>query len=307
MSQQINLGSTAQVAANIGVTLLLPDTATWTWHLTDGVSCGIWQYSSTSLIGHQPGAGGNRMRLYVSSGAKMDSIYCTDTPANGSSYIHAEGFGVINNQPGSTFANGVIHIRDIVDQSSFVRIFGENYYGDVWHIEGACCGDRFENIHGVTEPSIAGGLPGGTPLTLTGTLRDISFYDSSFNQPGPGKSDILINSGYAFEINFYNVYMEGNGAVDSASPMVYIGKNTGPVHFFGGFANTEQAFVNHVVPATKPVIANYGLYVSLEALGVANTSVGVYDHSQTLMAPVTVPAGIWGTGNLGTIRPYHTQ
>ena len=61
MSQEIRLGSSASVARRTGITLLLPDTAVWVWHLTDGSSCGIYQYSSTSLLGHQPGGGGNRM------------------------------------------------------------------------------------------------------------------------------------------------------------------------------------------------------------------------------------------------------
>src|SRR5271154_5545538 len=130
MSQEIRLGSPASVGAHTGVTLLLPETATWFWHLTDGSSCGIYQYSSTSLLGHQPAGGGNRMVLAASSGSQMDSIYCTDAPSNGANYVRAEGFAVWNNQSGSTFANGVVHIRDVVDQSRFIGIFAENYYGD---------------------------------------------------------------------------------------------------------------------------------------------------------------------------------
>src|SRR5579862_3183657 len=38
MSQQVNVGSANSVAEHIGLALLLPDTATWVWHLTDGVS-----------------------------------------------------------------------------------------------------------------------------------------------------------------------------------------------------------------------------------------------------------------------------
>src|ERR1700735_348721 len=59
MSQQIDLGNSSTPPAHIGIALLLPESAVWTWSLTDGTSCGIMQFSSTSLIGTQPGAGGN--------------------------------------------------------------------------------------------------------------------------------------------------------------------------------------------------------------------------------------------------------
>src|SRR5271165_5609743 len=197
MSQEIDLGTTASSASRIGITLLLPETATWLWHLTDGSSCGIRQFNSTSLLGHQPGGGGNRMVLAASSGSKMDSIYCTDAPSNGANYVRAEGFAVWNNQAGSTFANGVVHIRDAVDQSTFKRIFAENYYGDVWHIESACCGVRFETIHATSNGSIVkNGSKGGIPLTIgPGHVRSVSFYDASVNQPGAGSPDISIRGG----------------------------------------------------------------------------------------------------------------
>ena len=41
MSQEIDLGTTASSASRIGISLLLPDTAVWLWHLTDGTSCGF--------------------------------------------------------------------------------------------------------------------------------------------------------------------------------------------------------------------------------------------------------------------------
>src|ERR1700757_337532 len=37
MSQQVTVGSATAYAKHIGVTLLLPETAVWKWHLTDGV------------------------------------------------------------------------------------------------------------------------------------------------------------------------------------------------------------------------------------------------------------------------------
>lgn len=297
MSEQINLGSTAQVAARVGVTLKLPETAVWSWHLTDGVSCGIYQYSSTSLLGNDNGGGGERMVLTASGGSNMDSIYCTDAPSNGANYIRAEGFAVWNNQPGSTFANGVVHIRDLVDQSRLERIFAENYYGDVWHIDGACCGASFHQIQGTSNG--ARGLPagkGGIPLTLAkGSLHGIAFYDCGFNAPGPGHPDIFINSGAAFGITFYNLYMEGNGTVDTTSPMIYISHTTGPIHFIGGQANTEQGSLQ----STKYVFESYGVKLDVQGFAAVSTTLGINDVTAGTKVPV-----ISFDGALGYIPNY---
>jgi hypothetical protein len=299
MSQEIRLGSTASVNDRIGITLLLPDTGVWMWHLTDGSSCGIYQYSSTSIIGTQPGGGGNRMVLAAGSGSKMDAIYCTDASPIGANYVRAEGFSVWNNQPGSTFQNGVIHIRDAVDQSSFARIMGENYYGDVWHIESACCGVRFENIHATSNGSaIKNGSKGGIPLTIgPGHVRAISFYDASVNQPGNGFPDILIRGGGVLAVNFFDLYMEGNGGIDSTTPMVYIAQDTGPIHFFGGFGNTEQGQLK----STKTVFENHGLGLDVSAFETANTTLGIND----VTAGVKVQSQPF-KGNLGAIPSYRT-
>jgi hypothetical protein len=304
MSEEIRLGSRASVASRIGVALLLPETGTWYWHLDDRSSCGIYQYSSTSLLGHQPGGGGNRMVLTASSGSQMDSIYCTDASPSGANYVQAEGFAVSNNQPGNIFANGVVHIRDVVDQSRFVNIFAENYYGDVWHVESACCGTSFENIQGTSNgtQSLSNGSPGGIPLTLgPRKVRAVSFRNSGFNAPGIGSPDIMMTGKSAvMGVNFYNTYMEGNGAVDDTTPMVYVGSYVGPVHFFGGVANTEQPKLSN----TKSVFENHGFYLDLDVPGfeAINTRLGIKD----VTAGVTVP--VWNfSGNLGTIPSYQTR
>ncbi len=300
MSQEIRLGSSASVARRTGITLLLPDTAVWVWHLTDGSSCGIYQYSSTSLLGHQPGGGGNRMVLEASSGSQMDSIYCTDS--NGADYVRAEGFSVWNNQAGSTFTNGVIHIRDVVDQSRFTGIFAENYYGDVWHIESACCGVTFDGIQGTSNgtPGLSNGAAGGVPLTIgPGKVRSVSFRDSGFNAPGSGYPDIMITGESAvMGVNFYNTYMEGNGAVDGTTSMVYIGPYVGPVHFFGGIANTEQGTLS----TTKTVFENHGFDLDVPGFEIINTTLGINDVTAHIKVPV------WDfSGNLGSISSYTTK
>ena len=299
MSEEIRLGSNDTVKNRIGITLLLPDTGVWRWHLTDPDSCGIRQFSSTSILGNQPGGGGNRMVLTADRGSNMDAIYCTDASPIGANYVRAEGFSVWNNQAGNTFKNGVIHIRDAVDQSSFVRIFGENYYGDVWHIESACCGVRFENIHATSNGSvIKNGSKGGIPMTIgPGHVRSVSFYDSSINQPGNGFPDILIKGGGVLAINFFDLYMEGNGGIDEKTPMVLISPDVGPIHFFGGFANTEQRQTKD----TKAVFENHGLGLEVTGIETANTTLGIND----VTAGAKVESHAF-KGNLGTIPSYRT-
>ncbi|MBV8673235.1 MAG: hypothetical protein JOZ33_07350 [Acidobacteriaceae bacterium] len=299
MSEEIRLGSNEAVKNRIGITLLLPDTAVWKWHLTEPSACGIRQYSSTSIVGNQPGGGGNRMVLTVDPGSRMDSIYCTDASPIGANYVRAEGFSVWNNQPGSTFQNGVIHIRDAVDQSSFARIFAENYYGDVWHIESACCGVRFDNIHATSNGSIVkNGSKGGVPLTIgPGHVRAISFYDTSVNQPGNGSPDIMIRGGAVLSINFFDLYMEGNGGIDDNTPMVFIAPDVGPIHFIGGFANTEQTRLK----STKTVFENHGLALEVSSFETANTTLGINDMTAGAKAESHA-----FKGNLGTILSYRT-
>lgn len=301
MSQEIRLGGPASVAGHIGVTLLLPETAAWVWNLTDGSSCGIYQYSSTSLLGHQPGGGGNRMVLAANSGSQMDSIYCTDASSSGANYVRAEGFAVWNNQPGSIFANGVVHIRDAVDQSRFVGIFAENYYGDVWHIESACCGAHFDDIQGTSNgtPSLVGLGQGGVPLTLgPGKVDAISINDSGFNAPGVGYPDIVTTGKTGVSgVTFNNVYMEGNGMVDSTTSMVYIGPYAGPINFFGGIANTEQA----TLQSTKTVFESHGLQLAVNGFSTANTILGIND------VLYKIKVNVWNfSGSLGTIPSYQT-
>jgi len=301
MSQEIDLGSSQSVHSHLGITLLLPDTATWSWHITDGSSCGIRQFSGTALLGHQPGGGGSRMILTATSGAQMDSIYCTDAAPAGV-YVRAEGFAVWNNQAGNTFANGVVHIRNVVDESRFENIFAENYYGDVWHIESACCGTSFANIQGTSNGTegLFNLSPGGIPLVIgPGKVRAVSLRDTAFNTPGFGLPDIMITGKSAvIGVDFYNTYLEGNGTIDAATPMIYIGPYVGPVHFFGGVANTEQVTLS----ASKSVFENHGFYLDVPAFEAINTTVGINDVTAGTKIPV------WDfSGNLGIIPPYQTK
>ena len=205
MSESIQVGNAASVAQGIGLTLLLPDTGVWMWNLTDGTSCGIDQFSGTSVVSQQPAGGGDRMVLAARGGSSMDSIYCTDGGAGEALYVRAEGFAVWNNQSGSSFANGVVHIRGVADQSSFTRIFAENYYGDVWHVDSACCGATFMEIQGTSNgtANFSNGGQGGVPLTL-----------------GPGKVDV----GLLFQLRVQRTRCRRGGYQDDRRVRCYGGE-----------------------------------------------------------------------------------
>ncbi len=301
MSEEVKVGSDASAANGIGLTLILPDTAVWLWHLTDGTSCGIDQYGSTTIRGNQPGGGGNRMVLAAGGGSQMDSIYCTDYTASSTNSIRAEGFAVWNNQSGSTFANGVVHIRNAGDQSSFTDIFAENYYGDVWHIDNASGGATFENIQGTSNgtANFNNNSKGGIPLTVgPGNVYAVSFHNSGFNAPGIGSPDILITGGSTvMGVNFYSTYMEGNGAVDPTTSMIVIDQDVGPVHFYGGVANTEQGLLH----STKTVFENHGTFLDVSGFEAVSTTLGINDVKGG------VKTAVWDfAGNLGAIPQYRT-
>ena len=294
MSQEIELGSPA-TAGKVGVTLLLPEAATWAWSLTGGTSCGIRQYSGTAMLGTQPGGAGNRMMLTASPGAAMDSIYCTDGEASGVNYVRAEGFAIANNSASSSFASGLVHVRNVGAQARFSRIYAQNDYGDAWHLSSVCCGAQFDSIEGASNTAGQGGIP----LTIgPGDVRSISIRDSAFNTPGSGHPNVLIlGQTPVLGVNFYNLHMLGNGMADSTTAMVYIGSQVGPVHFFGGVANTLQSSL----ASTKTVFENHGFKLNVSGFDTVGTTVGINDVTAGIRVPVRVL-----TGSLGNIPPYTT-
>jgi hypothetical protein len=298
-AEEVEVGNTQSAAAHIGVTLLLPDAAVWQWRMSNPSSCGLRQFGGTSIIGHQPGGGGNNMILQATSPSSMDSIYCTDLSAL---YVRAEGFFVINRQPGNTFANGVVDIQNVADESSFTRIFAGNYYGDAWHVTNACCGTKFENIQGISNGAINNGAQGGVPLTVgPGKVDGVAFYDSTFNEPGEGFPNIHIQGdGYVtrvWGVDFFNAYMEGNGVIDTSTPMVLIDPYVGPIHFHGGVAKTEATF-----PNTKAVFENDGYQIDVFGFNVTNANIGVNDVTGK------TKIGVWNyNGNYGAIPSYYTH
>jgi len=272
MSQTIALGSVGQSANAVGVTLLLPNTGLWTWGLTGGTACGLYQYGGTSLIGTAVGGGSNRMYLDAAGGANMDSLYCTEaSPSGGGAYIRAEGF-YVRNSGGGAFANGLAHFRKLWDESHFQWISVNNPTGDGMVIEQACCGDTFDNFYVYGSGATTNNASGYPLKILGGTIGDaaIKISNSTFNGPGKGKYNIYIaptGGATVRSLTFDNVYLEKYSTDDASTALVYNGANSNGVHFTGGYAwpgtqcnsaCTQVIFENHSDDGFQ--VDNFGIY-----------------------------------------------
>jgi hypothetical protein len=282
VSEQINVGTPAQAAsAGVSVTLVLPTSALWTVTIADGTSCAIKQYSSTTImrLGEAGGGGGNRMLLVPNSSTRISSYYCTDPDASyagGGSYIRVGGFWVGDNTTTSR-TGPIFKIQKLFDESHLHDMGADVGYGDVWEVGTTCCGTSFEHIQGFAGDTTTGG---GYPLHLLTGNQAISFRDSTFNGPGAGKNNILIDVGN-YNVSFDNVYEEryaddttpankvASGSDDisfthttvSAEPSAYCWENSAPSGFSvrdsfcptGGGAINDLAFGKTVPAAYTPI------------------------------------------------------
>ena len=208
-----------------GVTFILPTAGFWIWNLNNSASCGIRQTFGSTLIGFNTGADSQLVLETAGSSTNMDSLYCTDSGASigNAMFIRAEGFTASNSA--GTLANGVFHIQNLVDEASFSYMAGNNRTGDVWDIDGACCGDSFDHISG----GISGTTQGGYPLNIaSATTGPVKFTNSTFNGAPLGKNNIFIASG-AGNVTFDNVYAEKY--ISNTNPMVEVSSGTGNISF----------------------------------------------------------------------------
>lgn len=295
MSQTIALGTATSAHTNhFDMTYLAPTNGTWKWGLTGGTACGILQYNGTAFIGSMPvGSGGNYFKLDSVAGANMDALFCTDpAPAGGGSYVTASGFQLANSGAG-TFANGLIHIQSLFDTSHFDYILANNPIGDGWHIEGAgYC--SFTGDSGGSATNGSGGYGFVIGKSGTGTTSN-TFNNIVANVPGTGKSDILVQGGAFTDSNtFIGISMEGNGAVDTTSPMFdNSGENTTVI---GGLFNTEAG--SNLT--TKYAFRNSGAHFHVLGTAVVQSTACVNDTALS----VTVPCGTAVSTNIFGVDEY---
>ena len=143
------------------VTVLLPPAATWSWALNSSTTCGIQVNDMVDVAGEASLAGANRMVIEAGSGTfTMDSLMCTNT-AVGFEYVKARGFHLSNGNSAATFLNGLLHVVGMWDSSSIEYFSIFNSYGDMVHIDGACCGASMRHF----------GVYGSGPSTNTGGMN----------------------------------------------------------------------------------------------------------------------------------------
>jgi hypothetical protein len=156
----------------------------------------------------------------------MDSLYCTDTRE---SYIRAAGFEA-ENYRGGTFANGVVHIRELFDESHFERIVAFNATGNAMVVNHVCCGTEFNNIQAGSDY----GPKGGVPFSITNSVA-VAINNSTFNFAGIGHPNVSVGEGNA-ALTFVNDYMEALGT-DRTTPIVHIDPKASYIYFLGGLIN----------------------------------------------------------------------
>ncbi len=287
MSTQINVGggSGNLVTANGNLLLLLPEQAVWNWTITDGTSCGIMQYTNTTILGVAPGGGWAGVYLGAASSAtNMDSLYCTQPSptelGNNLSNVRAEGF-VAENFNAGTFANGLIHIQSVSDQSLFSRIGALNWTGDAWHVQNVCCATQIDSSFGDSgQPGSA--QNGGNVLTINGAGNggdDLIISNSSFNGPGVGHYNVYYApTANTFSTKFNSDYFEKYGT-DTATAMIYVGANAANTQFSGGHAVnncgsscSQYLIENHSTQGLSVKRFGYGYFSTSGINDIANST-----------------------------------
>ncbi|MGD0792601.1 MAG: hypothetical protein ABR920_12605 [Terriglobales bacterium] len=241
VAAQISVGN----SSSYPVTLLLPPSASWIVSITDGVSCGIKQYSKTRIIGAGLGNNGSTFRLIpASTSTSVRALYCTD-PASTGSYIQADNFLVDNYNVVGTMAVAALEFAHLFDNSTVRNVSAITGGGIGAQIYDICCGTSFDHLNvdgssssGVT-PLVVGNSTLGGPVVSGGVFR-AAFNDASVTHPGAGMPDISIAASvYNDGITFNNLYMEPNGT-DTSTALVQIGAQAHEVGF-NGFALAATA------------------------------------------------------------------
>ncbi len=255
ITSEIDVGNHAQVP----VTLLLPQAATWTVSgITNGTSCAIKQFSQSSILG--PGTGGSSA-MVIHAGAvtnNLDSLYCTEPSPNGNgSYIRAEGFQLYNPNT-ATMVNGAMNVTALFDDSEFKNIVVASYGTVGLNVHGiVCCGAHFTNL-----TSNGNNVANSIPVQILGASSIVAFYNLSAGHPGTGKNAIFISGvGNGQAVRFYNTYSEGN-STDTTTANVSAGSTAGPIEFYSLTCNdngSSTAYCVDIPNSGTPNVNAFGM------------------------------------------------
>jgi hypothetical protein len=199
--------SSAEFEVPTGISFKHPSTSTWTWNVTDGVSCGIEVFNGGSYIGENSPTSGFTMT--AAGTANMDSLLCNDL--TGGNYTRAENL-LLYNPNGGTFVNGLLHLENAQDGTAWRNITVANYSGIGVHLKNDCCTASTWNV-------VSNGNYGANAQPWFIDAPDTnhivaatSHFAPSIVHPGVGKNNLLLtgtNRFWCHGNSFFGLYMEG--------------------------------------------------------------------------------------------------
>jgi len=295
ITSEIDVGNHAQVP----VTLLLPQAATWTVSgITNGTSCAIKQFSQSSILG--PGTAGSSA-MVIHGGANtnnLDSLYCTEAaPVGNGSYVRAEGF-LLYNPNGATMTNGAMNVQATFDDSEFRDVTVASYGTVGLNVHAlVCCGTTFTNVTSNAN-HVANSIPvqiiGGAPGPVA-----IAFYNLSANHPGPGRNAIVLSAiGNGNGVHFYNTYSEGNNS-DNTTANISSGSTAGPIEFYGLTCNDKAGSTAYCLDMPNPGSGQASLHIYGMHQLVGGSANCVNDHytPKTVACDANGNMSVYVTGN----------
>ena len=253
-TEEIDVGTTSFPTSP---TLLLPSNAVWKFNIKDGVSCGIKQFSGSSVIGMQTGGGPIAQLIPANAEVDMQGLYCTDpNPKGRGSYVRAEGFDVTN-RVGATMRRAAFVAQHLFDNSSFSNITDYCSRGTCARIYDTCCAVEFRNltVNGMSaadvQPLVIGDCTLGGSV-FSGGVMSTAFFNVSVTHPGAGKNNILIQCGPNTSNDaFYNLYMEAN-STDTSTPSIQIHADVFDIQFYNfQFLSTARGSTAYAVEVAQ--------------------------------------------------------
>ena len=195
-----------------------PPSGIWKFNITNATSCGIKLFDRAAFDG--PGIGAIGFEIQPSSGSNsMDSLICND-PSTGL-YTRIRNV-FLNNDPGATFANGLLHLKAVADGNFIEGVHIRNSSGIGMAINGCCSttvlNSQFNGNAGT----------GAIPISMITNSGGAGFNDVGVNlfsisavHPGAASNNVHMTNpaGNCVGVHFYGLYMEGPlGTADTTTP-----------------------------------------------------------------------------------------
>jgi hypothetical protein len=285
LTKEIDVGG-GTYPNNIGVSLILPSNAIWSWNIADTTKCGIKLYNGSAVYSDGGSGGGNHMSLRgTNSSTDMRALFCTDYDNGG--YFRAARFGTYNpSSINATFVKANFDIEAAYDGSAFDDLqCGEgSTVGTNTCFLVAGLGYQSRLFHCVAEGGGGiSGQPGALPIVVTNSpLQNTTagvIDGCTANRPPALQSNITV-TGTVDGLLILSPYMEGNTNDNtSATGFISLAASTYNVSVFGGSANTMKAH------GTRPVVTTASSSPHISGMQAENTTGGIIDTAYGVTKP----------------------